>query len=276
MKQHLIQPLGLAALLACAGTAVQGQQGSSAGGSSAMPGGNIAAAAASSSPRGSTALRANERSFIIKAAADGLYEVEAARLAEQKASDQSVKALASTLVSHHTEANNELMQLASSKGVTLPTALPRANQNELDRLSKLSGSAFDREFLRQLGIAAHQADIRVFQNGSRTAKDPELKAWIDKTLPILRDHLAQAQKTPMPVAGSTSAGGMGAASGSGSAGTGGSMSGGTGTGSGTGTGGAATGGGMMGGSTSGPETGETSGSGTGGAAGTVGSTGSGR
>jgi putative membrane protein len=180
-------------LLACAGAALHAQ-GSAAG--SSTP----AASAAQSTPAAVTTLRANERTFMTKAAGSGRYEVEASQLAEQKATDQLIKELASMLVKHHSDANNELMQLASNKGLSLPEKLPRDKQAELDRLSKLSGSAFDREYMRRVGLAAHQSDIKLFQNASRTARDPELKAWVNNTLPTLREHLAQAQKIPLPAA----------------------------------------------------------------------------
>ena len=162
-----------------------------------------------------------------------MFEVQASQLAEQKASDSGVKSLAAMLVKDHTSANNELMQLASSKGVTLPTQLPRDKQREMDNLSKLSGAAFDREYMRRVGIAAHQSDIKLFEAASRNTKDPELKAWVDKTLPTLRDHLAQAQKMPMPGGGSAGTGGTsgagGGTSGSGTGSGSGGTSGGTGS-----------------------------------------------
>ncbi|MDQ3058296.1 MAG: DUF4142 domain-containing protein [Pseudomonadota bacterium] len=291
MNRHLIRPFSLALILACTGAGLQAQaQGSGASGASGAPAASTpATSAGSASASGSAAatpVRASDRTFMVKAAGSGMYEVEASRLAEQKATDQSIKELASMLVKHHTDANNELMQLASTKGVSLPAKLPRDKQGELDKMSKLSGSAFDREYMRKVGIAAHQNDIKLFEKSHRSARDAELKAWIGNTLPTLRDHLAQAQKIPMPTAGSSSAGsskGSGATGGtSGSmgtgAGTGGSGSGSgatTGAGSGgTGSTGAGSGAGS-GGAGAGTGTGG-AGAGTGGGAGAGGSSGSGR
>jgi putative membrane protein len=105
-------------------------------------------------------------------------------------------------VNDHTNANNELIQLANSKKVEVPAAPPRGKRKDIEDLGKLSGSEFDRRFLREVGIKDHEKDIKKFQKASEKAKDPELKAWIDKTLPNLREHLAQAQKMPQ---GSTAA-----------------------------------------------------------------------
>ncbi len=100
------------------------------------------------------------------------------------------------LVEHHTAANNELVQLANSKKVELPAAPPRAMRREIEKLGNLSGDEFDQHFLREVGIKDHKNDIKKFQKASEKAKDPQLKAWIDKTLPKLREHLAAAQKMP--------------------------------------------------------------------------------
>jgi putative membrane protein len=100
------------------------------------------------------------------------------------------------LVDHHTAANNELVKMANARGVELPAAPPRGLRKDVEKLGKKTGAEFDREFVREVGIKAHEKDIKLFEKGSKDAKDPALKAWIDKTLPTLQAHLAQAQKLP--------------------------------------------------------------------------------
>jgi putative membrane protein len=137
-----------------------------------------------------------DRKFMQEAAEGGMFEVQAAQLASTKATDPNVKSFASMLVDQHTAANNELVQMANSKKVELPAAPPRGKRNEVEKLGKLSGNDFDQRFVREVGIKDHEKDIKKFEKASEKAKDPELKAWIDKTLPHLREHLAQAQKMP--------------------------------------------------------------------------------
>ena len=50
--------------------------------------------------------------------------------------------------------------------------------------------------MREVGIKAHEKDIKLFEKASKDVKDAELKAFVDKTLPQLREHLAAAQKLP--------------------------------------------------------------------------------
>ena len=137
-----------------------------------------------------------DRKFIISAAESGMFEVQVAQLAASKATDPQVKSFASMLVDHHTAANNELVQIANARKVELPAAPPRGMRRDIEKLGKKNGEEFDRDFVRNVGLKAHEKDIKLFEKASKDVKDPELKAFIDKTLPTLRNHLAQAEKLP--------------------------------------------------------------------------------
>ena len=137
-----------------------------------------------------------DHQFMQRAAVSGLFELEAARLAAEKAQDEAVKRYAAMLVEQHTAANQELSTLAQSKGQTLPTTLPMGKRRELERMGRLSGAAFDSAFVQNVGIREHRQDIRQFREVSRRDGDPELKAWANKMLPTLEQHLSQAQALP--------------------------------------------------------------------------------
>jgi putative membrane protein len=141
-------------------------------------------------------LARSDRKFIENAAKGGLFEVQVAKLAESKASDQAVKDFAKLLVDQHTNANNELTQLANNKGVELPAAPGFMQRHSVNSLAKRSGADFDKHFVSEVGIKDHQKDIKEFEKAGKDAKDPDVKAFIEKTLPTLREHLAQAQKLP--------------------------------------------------------------------------------
>lgn len=152
-------------------------------------------------------LARSDRKFIQDAAEHGMFEVQAAQLAASKATDPNVKSFADTLVKQHSAANDELVKLANSKGVELSAAPPRGMRRDIEKMGKRSGAEFDQQFVREVGIKAHETDIKMFEKGSEKVKDPQLKAWIDKTLPHLREHLAMAQKLPQAAkAGASSMG----------------------------------------------------------------------
>jgi putative membrane protein len=137
-----------------------------------------------------------DRKFIQEVAGSGMFEVQAAQLATKQASDPNVKSFAGTLVDAHTKANDELVKLANAKQVELPAAPPRAMRRDIEKLGKKQGQEFDRDFVREVGVKAHEKNIKTFEKASKDTKDPELKAFIDKTLPTLKEHLAMAQKLP--------------------------------------------------------------------------------
>ncbi len=137
-----------------------------------------------------------DRKFIEEAAGSGMFEVQISQLAASKATDAQVKSYASMLVDHHTAANNELVKIANAKKVELPAAPKRSLRKDIEKIGKKNGAEFDRDYVREVGIKAHEKDIKLFEKASKDVKDPELKAFVEKTLPTLREHLAQAQKLP--------------------------------------------------------------------------------
>lgn len=140
-------------------------------------------------------LDAADKAFIEKAAADGLFEVEAGKLAARQGKSEAVKAYGSMLSSDHASAGSQLKTLATSKGVTVPDALPADKQTALDTLGRATTN-FDHEFVRTVGIRAHQDAVALFEKASKDAKDPDIKAFAAKTLPTLKAHLEAAHKLP--------------------------------------------------------------------------------
>jgi putative membrane protein len=149
-----------------------------------------------STPPAST-LGLADQNFVTSAAAAGLYEVTIARTALQKVTDVQVRAFADMLVQHHTAANEQLKVLAAKKGLALPTEVPAGKKPMLERLNTAQAPQFDRQFVETVGIADHKDDISMFERAAREARDPEIKAFAERTLPTLKAHLAAAQRLPV-------------------------------------------------------------------------------
>jgi putative membrane protein len=157
------------------------------------PAGRSAASMAAATQAPSQVDEADKR-FIVAAALDGLFELQVSQLAAARAATSEVKALAMLLVNDHTNANAELAQLATVRGIPLPTQLPQNLQAQLRRLGQANGPRFDRDYLRRVGIGEHEKAIRTFEQAARETDDAQLKAWIEKNLPVLRQHLSEAEK----------------------------------------------------------------------------------
>jgi len=139
-----------------------------------------------------------DHQFAMKAAQGGMAEVELGRLATEKASSDEVKKFGQRMVDDHSKANDELKSEAAKKNITLPTTIDAKDKALMDRLSKLSGPAFDRAYMTAM-VKDHRTDVSEFQKEASTGHDPDLKAWAAKTLPTLQDHLKQAESVDQAV-----------------------------------------------------------------------------
>lgn len=154
------------------------------------------------------AMQGDVRDFVNAMAVAGLAEVQLGNFAAQRAANADVKAFGQMMVSDHSKANDELKRVAARLKVEPPTKLDRRHQDLADRLSKLSGAAFDREYLAAM-VQGHQDVLTQLQaqtgrrsaaggEAARTAgpgaNDEALTQWAAKTLPVVQQHLARAQQ----------------------------------------------------------------------------------
>lgn len=134
------------------------------------------------------ALSQQDQKFAMDAAAGGMMEVEAGQLATTKATDQAVKDHGKMMVTDHTKANQQLLQIATQKGISLPKALPADHKQHRDKLASASGAAFDKMYVGQM-VKDHEKTIALFEKQAKNGSDPELRAFAEQTLPTLRQHL---------------------------------------------------------------------------------------
>jgi putative membrane protein len=76
--------------------------------------------------------------------------------------------------------------------VDAETGMSLDDQKEMNKLSGLSGDAFDREYIN-LMVKDHESAVKDFEKASTKAKDPDVRAFATKTLPTLREHLQQVR-----------------------------------------------------------------------------------
>lgn len=135
-----------------------------------------------------------DEDFIKEVAQSSQVELAASTLAMAKASNAEVKAFAEKLVKDHTAASQELAALVDAKGVMLPEDDPglKAKKQKHESLQKLTGAEFDKEYLEDM-ISDHESAMALFGRQAQFGKDAAVKAFAEKTLPTLRDHLKAAR-----------------------------------------------------------------------------------
>lgn len=134
-------------------------------------------------------LSSDDKDFMSKAAQGGMAEVKLGELAFAKGQSPDVKTFGQKMKFDHTKANGDLMALADGKAVTLPADVSAKQKQDMDKLSKLSGAAFDKEYVRMM-IEDHEKDVADFQKQAEGGTNSELKTFASSTLPTLQMHLA--------------------------------------------------------------------------------------
>lgn len=141
---------------------------------------------------------AAERDFMQQAAKGNESEVEMAKLAQDKSPNTDVRALADQLEDDHSDVLEELRRIAGRADVTLDTTPPAEQASIRDHLNTMTGKAFDRAWVDHM-IEKHRASIASLEGMQNTATG-ELKAFIDKTLPVVREHLQKLEELSKKVA----------------------------------------------------------------------------
>jgi putative membrane protein len=135
----------------------------------------------------------NAVNFAQAAAAGGMMEVEVGNLAQKNSKNKAIQDYGKMLVNDHTILNNELKDIANQKNITLPSTVTSEQQDKIDKLSKETGSAFDKDFI-SMAINDHQNDIADFKKSENNLTDQDLKNFIVKALPTLQKHLDKAKE----------------------------------------------------------------------------------
>lgn len=133
-------------------------------------------------------MKSADAHFAMKAAQGGMAEVKMGQLAADKAGSPDVKAFGQQMVDDHTKANDQLKSIAKDEGMTLPGDVNQKQQAMYDRLSKLSGADFDKQYVKSM-VMDHQEDVKDFQKEANSGKDEKIKSFASQTLPTLQQHL---------------------------------------------------------------------------------------
>jgi len=132
-------------------------------------------------------LNAYDVKFVKETAQANMNETKLAELGSKKATNADLKSCAGTLLKDHKAAGEELKALAQKKGVEVSAAIDKAAADEFKDLEKKSGEDFDEAFVSYMD-KAHGKCIKKFEDAQKNARDTDLKAWVDKTLVVLKGH----------------------------------------------------------------------------------------
>jgi putative membrane protein len=155
------------------------------------------AATPDANPAATVPTPSNEASatdFVPKAAASDMFEVEAAKLAQKRSTNVSVKKFAAMMITAHTESTAGLKKALADSSSTIvpPTALPSDLQGKLDDLTKADNKDFDAKYADVMG-EAHQDALNLMQRYAEDGDVPAIKAFAAATAPVVQKHLEMAK-----------------------------------------------------------------------------------
>lgn len=135
-----------------------------------------------------------EARFLQAAAGSGMFEAEAAELAKKLAGDRDVKAYAARMLEQHGAMNAQLKTLAGRKQVKLPAEPSEPDRDTLQQLGNRTGPDFDALYIEKAAVDAHTTANRLFETAARESKDPQVRDFAVRALPMLAEHLAMGRK----------------------------------------------------------------------------------
>ena len=138
-------------------------------------------------------LAGQDRKFFTEMAQANMAEVQTGKLAQQKAGSDDVKKFAQHMVEDHGKMLQEQQSMAKSKSVQLPKQPKKEHQSALKKLEGMSGGEFDRAYMEQM-VKDHERTLKMLQDASKNAKDPELKQAAEKATPDVQKHLDMAKQ----------------------------------------------------------------------------------
>ena len=147
---------------------------------------------ASSDMKPADSLSHHDKAFIEKVARGSTNEVALAQLAADHAASADVKTFAQQMITDHTQANNDLMALASQKGVDISKAVEKGQKDDVEHLSGKMGADFDKAYMGKQA-SCHEEVVKLFQKESSDGKDGDVVAFANKYLPILTGHMDKAK-----------------------------------------------------------------------------------
>jgi putative membrane protein len=134
-----------------------------------------------------------DNEFLLKAHSANNAELEYSKLVEKRSANQKVKDFAEQMLRDHREVRESLGKLFKDRKVGSVAGTEREVRDEVDRLSKLSGAEFDREYMKRL-VQDHDAALTLFETQARDGKDNAITAWTKEVLPTLKKHQQQAKE----------------------------------------------------------------------------------
>jgi putative membrane protein len=158
-----------------------------------------------------------DRNFVADLMNANNAEVELGKLASERAAASDVKQFGQMMIQDHTKAGDELKQIAMLHNIEMPgAALDDKHRDLMDKLSKLQGREFDREYMKamvdghedvidklqsrvdevnrgRVATGKEERDVNVKPEASNDPITASLNEWAANALPVVKGHRDRAK-----------------------------------------------------------------------------------
>lgn len=138
-----------------------------------------------------------DKAFMRMAAEANMTEAHIGQMAESQGSGSQVKEFGQKLTHDHTDAYQQLDAVAAKTGSSIPKGIDIRKISAVEQLMKLKGAQFDHVFVQD-EIRDHQKALAEFKREAQHGQDPDVKAYASKMIPVLEDHLHEAEALAKP------------------------------------------------------------------------------
>jgi putative membrane protein len=154
---------------------------------------------------GSDNISRGDRDFVHDVAIANMAEIELGRMASDRAVSPEVKKFAQTMIDDHTKAGDDLKAVASRHNIPMPTDLDNKHVDLRDKLQKLNGADFDKEYMSamvnghedvvsKLGSRVDSTDAKaVVPEKSDNAVTKAINEWAAAAYPVVHHHEEMAK-----------------------------------------------------------------------------------
>lgn len=143
-----------------------------------------------------TVAASTPQGFVDTVAASDMFEIEAAKLAQEQGKSDKIKAFAAMMIKDHTTSSDNLKKAVADagSGLTVAPALTPVLQGNLDQL-RGAGENFDAMYAQQQ-VDAHEDALALLQSQAQGGTVAQLKSFASDTAKVVEHHLAEARELP--------------------------------------------------------------------------------
>ncbi|MGH9744238.1 MAG: DUF4142 domain-containing protein [Candidatus Acidiferrum sp.] len=133
-----------------------------------------------------------DKPFVRDSTYGDMLETKLGELAQQQGASEVVRNFGARMVSDYKNVGDRLNEVAFRESIALPTELATRDQATYERLSKLSGTNFDRAYAKEM-MYRQVLDLQVFQHEARVGEEGPVRRFANQTIPMIRQHVATAR-----------------------------------------------------------------------------------